>query len=129
MAFQQYNSAQAAYIITDWHTDDDLSDEEEQEDDEDFQPVLVAARPGNGRRTLGSCLDNSESSESSDSDTADTHTGTTTAGDSTLLGRDKTVWKSSATLVAERTPAHNVFTGASGVPRQVSQSITTPFDA
>ena len=36
MAFQQYNSAQAADIITDWHTDDDLSDEEEQEDDEDF---------------------------------------------------------------------------------------------
>ena len=89
MAFQQYNSAQAADIVTDWHTDDDLSDEEEQEDDEDFQPVLVAARPGNGRRTLGS----SESSESSDSvsDTANTHTGTTTAGDSTLLGRDKMV--------------------------------------
>ena len=121
MAFQQYNSAQAADIITDWHTDDDLSDEEEQEDDEDFQPVLVAARPGNGSRTLGSCSDSSESSEFSDfdSDTADTHTGTTTAGDSTLLGRDKTVWKSSATLVAGRTPAHNVFTGASGVPRQV----------
>ena len=131
MAFQQYNSAQAVDIITDWHTDNDLSDEEEQEDDEDFQPVLVAARPGNGRRTLGSCSDSSESSESSDfdSDTADTHTGTTTAGDSTLLGRDKTVWKSNATLVAGRTPAHNVFTGASGVPRQVSQSITTPHDA
>ena len=133
MAFQQYNSAQAADIITDWHTDDDLSDEE-QEDDEDFQPVLVAARPGNGRRTLGSCSDSSESSESSDSDsdpdsdTADTHTETT-AGDSTLLGRDKTVWKSSATLVAGRTPAHNVFTGASGVPRQVSQSISTPYDS
>ena len=58
-----------------------------------------------------------------------THTGTTTAGNSTLLGRDKTVWKSSATLVAGRTLAHNVFTGASGVPRQVSQSITTPYDA
>ena len=39
------------------------------------------------------------------------------------------MWKSSATLVAGRTPAHNVFTGASGVPRQVSQSITTPYDA
>ena len=131
MAFQQYNSAQAADIITDWHTDDDLSDEEEQEDDEDFQPVLVATKPGNGRRMLGSCSDSSESSESSDSDsdTADTHTGTTTAGDSTLLGRDKTVWKSSATLVAGRMPAHNVFTGASGVPRQVSQSITIPYNA
>ena len=45
------------------------------------------------------------------------------------MGRDETVWKSSATLVAGRTPAHNVFTGASGVPRQVSQSITTPYDA
>ena len=84
MAFQQYNSAQAAVITTDWHTDDDLSDEEEQEDDEDFQPVFVTARPGNGRRTLGSCSDNSKSSESSDSGTADIHTGTTTAGDSTL---------------------------------------------
>ena len=62
MAFQLYNSAQAADIITDWNTDDDLSDEEEQEDDEDFYLVLVAAKPGNGRRTLGSCLDSSESS-------------------------------------------------------------------
>ena len=39
------------------------------------------------------------------------------------------MWKSNATLVAGRTPAHNVFTGASGVPGQVSQSITTPYDA
>ena len=41
MAFQQYNSAQAANIITNWHTDDDLSDEEEQEDDEDFNQFLL----------------------------------------------------------------------------------------
>ena len=77
---------------------------------------------------LGSCSDSSESSKSSDSDSANTHTGTTTAGDSTLLGRDKMVWKSSATLVAGRTPAHNVFMDASGIPRQVLQSITTPYD-
>ena len=38
------------------------------------------------------------------------------------------MWKSSATLVAGRTPAHNVFMGASGIPRQVLQSITTPYD-
>ena len=96
MAFRQYNSAQVADIITDWHTDDDLADEEEQDDEEDFQPVLVAARAGNGRRTLGSYSDSSESSETSDSDSdiANTHTGSTTAGNTTLLGRDKTVWKS-----------------------------------
>ena len=33
------------------------------------------------------------------------------------------------TSVVGRTPAHNVYTGASAVPRQVLQSISKPYDA
>ena len=37
--------------------------------------------------------------------------------------------KNSSNSTVGKTPAHNIFTGPSGVPRQVSQSITSAYDA
>ena len=132
MNHQPHSVAVAADLITDWLTDDDLSDEEEdQQEDENLSSVVDAARQRQDRRLLSSSSDSYESSESSnsDSDISNSSFGSNANGASTHLGKDKKVWKNSPTSVVGRTPAHNVYTGASGVPRQVSQSISTPYDA
>ena len=132
MNHQLHSAAEAADLITDWLTDDDLSDEEEdQQEDENLSSVVDAARRRQERRLLSSSSDSYESSKSSnsDSDISNSSFGSNANGASTHLGKDKTVWKNSPTSVVGRTPAHNVYTGASGVPRQVLQSISTPYDA
>ena len=70
-------------------------------------------------RLLSSSLNSFESSESSnsDSDISSPSVGSNANGASIHLEKDKTVWKNSPTSVVERTPGHNVYTGASGVPR------------
>ena len=130
MNHQPHSAAEAADLIIDWLTDDDLSDEEEdQQEDENLSSVVDVARQRQDRRLLSSSSDSYESSESSnsDSDISNSSFGSNANGASTHLGKDKTVWKNSPTSVVGRTPAHNVYTGASGVPRQVSQSISTPY--
>ena len=131
MNHQLHTAVEAANMITDWFAKDDLSDEEEdQQEDENLPPFVDAARQRQDRR-LSSSSGSYESSESSnsDSDISNPYAGSNANGASTHLGKDKTIWKNSPTSVAGRTPAHNVYTGASGVPTLVSKSISTLYDA
>ena len=105
MNHQPHNAAEAADLITDWLTDDDLSDEEEdQQEDENLCSVVDAARQRQDRRLLSSSSDSYESSESSnsDSDISNSSFGSNANGASTHLGKDKTVWKNSPTSVVGR---------------------------
>ena len=82
-------------MITDWFTDDDLSDEEE----DNFGECDVYQPPANFRqssRLLSSSSDSSESSDESDNPDAPT----SLSGISTILGKDKTVWKNSLNSTA-----------------------------
>ena len=65
MNHQPHSAAEAANLITDWLTDDELSDEEEdQQEDENLSSVVDAARQRQDRRLLSSSSDSYESSES-----------------------------------------------------------------
>ena len=102
MNHQPHSAAEAADLITDWLTDDDLSDEEQdQQEDENLSSVVDAARQRQDRRLLSSSSDSYESSESSnsDSDISNSSFGSNANGASTHLGKDKTVWKNSPTSV------------------------------
>ena len=89
--------------------------------DESLPSVVDATRQRQDRHLLSSSSDNYESSESSNSDSDIFHpsVGSNANGPSTHLGKDKTVWKNSPTSVFGRTPAHNVYTSASGVSRKL----------
>ena len=117
---------------TDWFTDDGLSDEEEdQQQDENIASVVDPARQRQDRHLLSSSSNSYESSKSSNSHSVISNPSVESNANSASkhFGNDKTVWKNSPTSVVKRTPAHNAYTGASGVPRQVSQSVSTPYDA
>ena len=108
---QSNTAAEPANLITDWFSDDDLSDEEEdQQEDENLPSVVDTARQRQDRSLLSSSLDSYERSKSSysDSDISNSSVGSNANGASTHLGKDKTVWKNSPTSVVGRTPAHNV---------------------
>ena len=123
MTHQTYTSGEVADIM-DWFTDDDLSYEEKG----NFGECDVYQPPANFRqssRLLSSSSDSSENSDESDNPDA----STPLSGISTILEKDKTVCKNSSNSTVGKTPAHNIFTGPSGVPRQVSQSITSAYDA
>ena len=69
MNHQPHTAAEAADLITDLLTDDDLSvEEEDQQEDENLPSVVDAARHTQDRRLLGSSSDCYESIESSNSD-------------------------------------------------------------
>ena len=54
MNHQPHTAAEPADLITDWFTDDDLSDEEEdQQEHENFPSVVDAARQRQDRRLPG----------------------------------------------------------------------------
>ena len=119
-------------MITGSFTDDGLSDEEEdQQEDENIPLVVDPARQRQDRHLLSSNSNSYKSSKSSNSHSviSNPSVGSNANSASKHFGNDKTVWKNSPTSVVKRTPAHNAYTGASGVPRQVSQSVSTPYDA
>ena len=92
MNHQPHSAAEAANLITDWLTDDDLSDEEEdQQEDENLSSVVDAARQRQDRRLLSSSSDSYESSESSnsDSDISNSSFGSNANGASTHLRRTR----------------------------------------
>ena len=91
MNHQPHRAAEAADLITDWLTDDDLSDEEEdQPEDENLSSVVDTARQRQDRRLISSSSDSYESSESSnsDSDISNSSFGSNANGASTHLGLD-----------------------------------------
>ena len=113
MNHQPHTAAEVSDLITDWFTDDDLSDEEEdQQGDENLSSIVDAARQRQDRRLLSSSSDSYESNESSNSDLAiyNLSVGSNANDASTHLENDKTVWKNSPTSVVGRTPAQNVYT-------------------
>ena len=94
MNHQTHTAAEAADMIADWFTDDDLSDEEEdQQEDENLPSAVNAARQRQDRCLLSSTFDSYESSESSNSnsDISNASVGSNANGASTHLGKDKTV--------------------------------------
>ena len=130
--YQPHTAVEVADLITEWFTDDDLSNEEEdQQEDGKLPSVVDAARQRQDKHLLSSSSDSYESSESSnsDSDISNPSVRPNANGASTQLGKNETVWKNNPTSVVGRTPVLNVYIGASAVPRQVSQSISTPCDA
>ena len=111
-------------MITDWFTDDDLSDEEKDQQKEENLSVVDDARQRQDRVCLAAARTAMKVSNSAIwTQIFNPFVGSNAICASTHLGKDKTVWKNSPTLVVGRTPAHYVYTGASGVPRQVLQSI------
>ena len=69
MNYQPHTAAEAADLITDWFTEDNLLDEEEdQQEDENLPSVVDAARQRLDRRLLSSSSDSYKISESSTSD-------------------------------------------------------------
>ena len=48
---------------------------------------------------------------------------------SDITGKNGSLWTSSQPALTGRTAVHNVFTASSGVPRSLSCTITTPYDA
>ena len=106
-------------MITDWFTDDDISDKEE----DNFGECDVYQPPANFRQS-SRLLSSSKSTDKSDNPNA----FTSLSGISTILGKDKTVWKNSSNSTVQKTSANNIFNGPRGVPRQVSQSITSAYN-
>ena len=86
MTHQTHTSGEVADMITNWFTNDDLSDE----DEENFGECDVYQPPENFRqssRLLSSSSDSSESSDESDNPDA----CTSLSGIPTFLGKDITV--------------------------------------
>ena len=91
MTHQTYTSGEFADMITDWFMDDDLSDEEE----DNFGKCDVYQPLANFRQSSHLLSSSSDSSKSSnESDNPDT--STSLSGISTILGKDKIVWKNSS---------------------------------
>lgn len=112
---------EVANIITTWDTDDELSSDEEGEE------TQLASSISSPARSAFVASESTDESESDDDSTCVTSAQDPTSGD--VTGRNGTIWSSSQPALSGRTAAHNVFTATPGVPRSVSSTITTPYDA
>ena len=111
-----------ANIITSWDTDDELSSDEEDAETQLRFSISSSARPA-------FIVSNSSGDESDDDSDDVTSTGRQEATSSDITGKNGSLWTSSQPALTGRTAAYNVFTASPGVPRSVSCTITTPYDA
>ena len=109
-------------IITSWDNDDELSSDEEDAETQLGSLISFSARPA-------FIASNSSEDESDDDSNDVTSTCRQEATSSNITGKNGSLWTSSQPALTGRTAAHNVFTASPGVPRSVSCTITTAYDA
>ena len=113
---------EVANIITSWDTDDELSSVEENAETQLGSLISSSARPA-------FIASNSSEDESDDDSNDVTSTCRQEATSSNVTGKNGSLWTSFQPALTGRTAAHNVITASPGVPRSVSCTITTAYDA
>ena len=109
-------------IITSWYSDEDWSSDEENAE----TPLGSSNSSSTGTAFLA--VDSSEDESDGDSSVV---TSTCAQNDTSadISGKNGSLWTSSKPALTGRTAMHNIFTATPGVPRSVSCSIKSPYDA